>query len=528
MYKHHHRRIRIQFSAVGLALVGVIGGGSLFLPQVPFLKPLFAVANKPTAEAIEISRLKEMVDRRREAIAAVGSASSIPPSGSSAASVPVLVYHGFSDGASDATTMVSYDDFIAQMSMLAAQGWRTISLADFRAYVREGRPLPDKSFLMTFDDGRKDSYYLADPVLAQVGFTAVMFVITAHMDDTPNPYYLRTREFHAMHASGRWELQSHGHDDHDPVQVDASGTLGNFVSDAVWLANEGRGETEEEHRARLHSDLVKSRDVLQETFGVPVYAFAYPFGDYGQPAATRDGSTQALVIEESQNVYEFGFYQVNPDGMNQNVPLTDSFLMKRITVGPAWGASGLLGILEAGRPKTVPYADALAHPAHWIAGWGSIHAATGTLTLAAKPDGTGAMTLLKGTEGFKDVGLNATVQVKKGESMTLLAAYRDEQHYTACDFTEHAITVRIRDGGVEQRRQWWTPGQFRGFIEPRGFMDVGINVSPSAVSCVIHNTIAVSLPLSASLSGSVGFKSWDRALDNSVLNIHRVDIVATQ
>jgi peptidoglycan/xylan/chitin deacetylase (PgdA/CDA1 family) len=36
--------------------------------------------------------------------------------------------------------------------------------------------LPKKSFLLTFDDGRKDSFYPVDPVLKKLNYNAVILI----------------------------------------------------------------------------------------------------------------------------------------------------------------------------------------------------------------------------------------------------------------------------------------------------------------------------------------------------------------
>src|SRR3990167_5432927 len=108
--------------------------------------------------------------------------------------------------------------------------------------------------------GDDDTFYPADPVLRDLGFTAVMFVITGlslpgNSDIAVNSFYLNKSELAYMHASGRWKLESHGEADHAGYDVpSASSTAADlrmvesthFLSNKFWLPEAGRPETTEE------------------------------------------------------------------------------------------------------------------------------------------------------------------------------------------------------------------------------------------------------------------------------------------
>ena len=74
-----------------------------------------------------------------------------------ALSVPVLVYHGISDEPYKEDVLLS--DFEKQMFTLKNAGYQTITLEDFYEFMQGEKELPEKSFLLTFDDGIKSSYY---------------------------------------------------------------------------------------------------------------------------------------------------------------------------------------------------------------------------------------------------------------------------------------------------------------------------------------------------------------------------------
>src|SRR5919112_1390009 len=143
--------------------------------------------------------------------------------------VPVLAYHGIGPMRDGYT--VSQRAFAQQMAMLARAGFRTISPEQYVRFLDgDRRGLPARPILLTFDDGRLDSYRGADKILAYHGFRATIFVITGPVDDK-NQFYLRWSELRRMEASGRWDVQEHADQGHQLARYDAHGHSG------PWYAN---------------------------------------------------------------------------------------------------------------------------------------------------------------------------------------------------------------------------------------------------------------------------------------------------
>ncbi len=170
------------------------------------------------------------------------------------------------------------------MFTLKKNGYQTISIEDFYQFVNGTKKLPKKSFLLTFDDGRKESFYPADPVLKVLDYSAVMYVITEHVDSNSTKkshYYLSADEIRMAMETGRWEIGSHGCHDHDPIIIDASGTKGSFMSNKKWLPELKRSETDQEFSDRILKDLIESKNDIKNLFGVDPISYAFPRGDYG-------------------------------------------------------------------------------------------------------------------------------------------------------------------------------------------------------------------------------------------------------
>lgn len=100
--------------------------------------------------------------------------------------VGILVYHRVDEPAADpdldpGLVSATPADFREQMELLAAR-YHVLSLDELIAAQREGRPLPRRSVMLTFDDGYRDFAEQAWPVLRRLGLPALLFVPTRFPD----------------------------------------------------------------------------------------------------------------------------------------------------------------------------------------------------------------------------------------------------------------------------------------------------------------------------------------------------------
>ena len=102
-----------------------------------------------------------------------------------AKSLPVAMYHYVNDHAGSIT--VSRAQFDDHCRVLAENGWRGVSLAEAETFLIHGEPLPEKSLLMTFDDGYLDNYLHAMPTMHKYGHKGVMFAVSQRIEQGDVP-----------------------------------------------------------------------------------------------------------------------------------------------------------------------------------------------------------------------------------------------------------------------------------------------------------------------------------------------------
>jgi peptidoglycan/xylan/chitin deacetylase (PgdA/CDA1 family) len=104
-------------------------------------------------------------------------------------SVPILMYHSISNDTEREVhpyyrIATSPLQFAAQMKYLRENGYQTASLAEVLSQLHDQNATRNKRIVITFDDGYRDFYTQAFPVLNQYGFTATMFLPTAFIGDS--------------------------------------------------------------------------------------------------------------------------------------------------------------------------------------------------------------------------------------------------------------------------------------------------------------------------------------------------------
>lgn len=174
------------------------------------------------------------------------------------ARIPILMYHHISTPPPDADKYridlsTAPELFAAQLDRLLAEGYTTISLYQLLAHLTQGAPLPPKPIVLTFDDGYRDNYEHAFPLLRARGMTATFFVVTDFIDEQ-RPDYLSWDMARALLAGGM-SIESHGRN-HFTLEGQDDDYL-------VWQA-------------------LGSLETLQYELGVRPRFVSYPAGDYDQ------------------------------------------------------------------------------------------------------------------------------------------------------------------------------------------------------------------------------------------------------
>ncbi len=159
---------------------------------------------------------------------------------------PVLMYHAVDDHIDGSEELfVSPAEFYKQMKYLHEQKYTTLTFNDIDDYHKYKNPI-----LITFDDGYKDLYQYAFPILKEFNFKATVFLITGYVD---HPGYLSQKEISEM--SGVFSFESH--------------TVSHPQLDQMT-------------DAQVEKECKESKAMIEKITHKPVNALSYPYGRYNK------------------------------------------------------------------------------------------------------------------------------------------------------------------------------------------------------------------------------------------------------
>ena len=195
--------------------------------------------------------------------------------------VPILYYHSVDESEAN-EVIISPQKLKEQLQYILEQGYTPITLTEFNNYLVNNQPIPEKSIMITFDDGYMDNYTNAFPILKELGIKATIFLMTVGVDEG---YYLSSQQIKEMIDYGM-DIQSH-------------------TVNHVHL-------NELSYDEQL-AELKNSKEFIENITHREVIALAYPFGDYNDDsirAAKEAGYTLCFTTNNGLASSESDYYQI--------------------------------------------------------------------------------------------------------------------------------------------------------------------------------------------------------------------------
>lgn len=173
--------------------------------------------------------------------------------------IPILMYHyvEYVKDKKDVTRQsldIEPHIFEAQIKTLAEAHFTFLTMSEVAEILNGNKALPEKPLALTFDDGYRDFYTDAYPILKKYRVKATAYVVPGFLDQ---PNYLLTSQVRELGRDENIELGAH-------------------TMHHVYLKDMASIFAERE--------ILQSKYTLEDTIHKPVISFAYPYGAFDNQA----------------------------------------------------------------------------------------------------------------------------------------------------------------------------------------------------------------------------------------------------
>lgn len=210
----------------------------------------------------------------------------------------VVMYHQISENSAlwgDYVIPVSllYEDF----SYMKKSGYTPISVEELKAFSKEGKSLPEKPVLITFDDGEKSFLTKVLPLLKEFSYPATVAVVGSLTElytksgETDDRYaYLNWEDLKALANEPLVEIANHSYNMHS---LNARRGMG-----------KKEGETDEQYKESLKADFDELHKAFLKELNFKPTVLVYPYGIKNEillNMAKSEGYTVTFTCAQKQN-----------------------------------------------------------------------------------------------------------------------------------------------------------------------------------------------------------------------------------
>jgi len=217
------------------------------------------------------------------------------------------MYHQiFPEITDDQKSSVSVAQFKDHLKTLQDNGYHIITMKQFHNFIVKGKSVPDKSVLITFDDGYETFYTYAYPALKEAKATGSVFIIGAYTDMfNPDAFpHLTWDQMRELKKNGMG-VYNHSYNSHNYAVASEDGTLKKAqLAGPLYLPINERMETAEDFRQRAYSDIAFMEKRLKDELGAAPGILSLPYGAYSQDtleAGKQAGITLYFTIKPGLN-----------------------------------------------------------------------------------------------------------------------------------------------------------------------------------------------------------------------------------
>ncbi len=197
--------------------------------------------------------------------------------------IPIIIYH-YVEVVTDKkdfirkSLSITPEEFESQIRYLQQKGYQTIFVKEIPNIVSGKINLGNNLIALNFDDGYRDFYTDVYPILLKYKIKATVYIVPAFIG---GGNYMTQQQIKEIYQSGLVEIGAH--------------TLNHIDLPSVSLED-------------AQKEIIESKEYIENTFGVSVESFCYPYGFYNdkivsivKAAGYTTAVSEALGTTQSAN-----------------------------------------------------------------------------------------------------------------------------------------------------------------------------------------------------------------------------------
>lgn len=240
--------------------------------------------------------------------------------------IPVINYHSISDNnPNNNEYIVKTDKFEEMIKSLSDQDFTFLSMQDVEDIIYKGKKLPKNPILITFDDGYKDNYSNAYPILKKYKAHASIFLIGSYVGQDK---YLSWDNVIEMSESGLIDFGNHSYNLHDRF-------LEGPNKGKTYLSVKLDNESEEEYFQKIKNDLIWNNSLIYQSSSNFPSSIAYP------------GSmiNESIIKATKEAGIKIGF--IGGNKFASKLENIDPYKIKRFHISPDINISNMVRFLKS-------------------------------------------------------------------------------------------------------------------------------------------------------------------------------------
>ena len=211
----------------------------------------------------------------------------------SAMELPILMYH--SVDYTGGMYSVTPEKLESDINTLYENGYTTVSFEEVINYVHGEGTLPEKSVVITFDDGYDNNCSVLLPMAQRLGFKYEVFTVAGFIHY--GEYAMEWDQVKELIDSPYSDIGCHTYNLHS------------YIGDGRWGVVRKENENFREWENIVRSDLTIAKTFFIDNAGYKPRTFAYPFGNFSAEAdriLREEGYLVTVTTEPGINVIEKG------------------------------------------------------------------------------------------------------------------------------------------------------------------------------------------------------------------------------